>query len=111
MFMKELLGEKVEVVIDRPLGSTNPNHGTIYPVNYGFLPKTFEHEKEIKAYVLGEFEPLKSFTGYVIAVIHRVTENVCKLVVTKEKKQYSKEQIEALTEFKERFHQSKVIME
>ncbi|MFW5838360.1 MAG: inorganic pyrophosphatase [Bacillota bacterium] len=109
--MKELLGEKVEVVIDRPLGSVNPNHGTIYPVNYGFLPKTFDHEKEIKAYVLGEFEPLKSFTGYVIAVIHRVTENVCKLVVTKEKKQYSKEQIEALIEFKERFHQSKVITE
>ncbi len=109
--MKELLGEKVEVVIDRPLGSVNPNHGTIYLVNYGFLPKTFEHEKEIKTYVLGEFEPLKSFTGYVIAVIHRVTENVCKLVVAKEQNQYTKEQIEALTEFKERFHQSKVIVE
>lgn len=109
--MKELIGEKVEVVIDRPMGSTNPNHGTVYPVNYGFLPKTFDHEKEVKAYVIGEFEPLKKFTGYVVAIIHRVTENVCKLVVAKEQNHYSKEQIEALVEFKEKFHKSEVITE
>ena len=108
--MEELLGTEVQVVVDRPLGSKNPNHGTIYPLNYGFLPKTFEGHKTIKAYVIGEFDPLEKFTGYVVAIVHRVKENVCKLVVSKEKERYTKEQIEALVEFKERHHRSKVIM-
>ena len=37
---KEYLGKKVKVEMDRPLGSTHPKHGFVYPVNYGFIPNT-----------------------------------------------------------------------
>ena len=37
---KDFLGKKVEVVIDRPLGSKHPKHGFTYEVNYGYIPDT-----------------------------------------------------------------------
>ena len=40
---KTIIGKKVSVIIDRPLGSAHPEHqGMIYPVNYGYI-------REIKA--------------------------------------------------------------
>ena len=32
------LGQKVNVIIDRPLGSKHPKHGFTYEVNYGYIP-------------------------------------------------------------------------
>ena len=59
------LGRKVQVKIDRPLGSKHPNpkFKTIYPINYGFIPDTFSEvdKEEIDAYVLGPTEPLEFF--------------------------------------------------
>ena len=34
------IGQKVNVIVDRPLGSKHPNHGFIYEVNYGYIPNT-----------------------------------------------------------------------
>ena len=31
------LGQKVNVIIDRPLGSKHPKHGFVYEANYGFI--------------------------------------------------------------------------
>ncbi len=109
--MEELLGTEVEVVVDRPLGSRSPNHGTVYPINYGFLPKTFAGQKAVKAYVVGEFEPIERFEGYVVAVVRRMNESADKVVVAKERGKYTTEQIEALIEFKERHHHSRVVSE
>ena len=61
------------------------------------------------AYVLGEFAPLESFTGIVKAIIHRTNDNDDKLVVMREDKNYTDEQIKALTEFQERFFKSEII--
>ena len=34
-----VLGKKVHVIIDRPLGSTHPTFpNLIYPLNYGYVP-------------------------------------------------------------------------
>ena len=107
--MEELLGTEVQVVVDRPLGSKSPNHGTFYPLNFGYLPKYFIKEKPIKAYVIGEYEPLESFTGYVVAIVERLNKPGCKVVVAKQKDKYTKDQIAALIEFRERYHQSKII--
>ncbi|TVP94302.1 MAG: inorganic pyrophosphatase [Acholeplasmatales bacterium] len=109
--MEVLLGKEVDVVVDRPLGSKSPNHGTVYPLNFGFLPKYFTREKPIKAYVIGEFEPLESFTGYVVALVERLNKPGCKVVVAKDKDKYTKAQIEALIEFREQYHQSTVVTE
>lgn len=37
---KNYIGKIINVKIDRPLGSTHPKHGFIYPVNYGYIPNT-----------------------------------------------------------------------
>ena len=48
------LGQKVNVVIDRPLGSKHPKHGFIYEVNYGYIPNTKSSDgEEQDVYVLG----------------------------------------------------------
>lgn len=109
--MKEILGKKVEVHIDRPLGSKHPKYGNIYPINYGYIPKTQAGDgEEIDAYVVGEFDPINTFKGTVIAVIHRNDDNEDKLVVSKETNKYNKDHIYALTEFQERYFDSEIIM-
>ena len=68
-----MLGKKVTVLIDRKMGSVHPNHPDIlYPLNYGHIPGLLaEDGEEQDAYVLGIDHPLDSFTGTVIAIIHR----------------------------------------
>jgi len=106
-----VLGEKVTVIIDRPLGSKHPKYDFIYPLNYGYIPGMIAGDgEEQDAYVIGEFEAIKKFEGYVIAVILREDDVEDKLVVCKDLRKYTKEQIEALVEFQERFFQSSVIM-
>jgi inorganic pyrophosphatase len=92
--MKEFLGKQVEVIIDRPMGSKHPRCDIIYPVNYGFIPGTKAGDgKEIDAYILGVFNPIDRFVGYVIACIHRKNDKEDKLVVAKELNKYNKEQV------------------
>ena len=59
-------------------------------------------------YILGVFKPLETFTGRCIAVIQRSDDDDDKLIVVPEDKDYSDEQILALTEFQERFFESSV---
>lgn len=64
METKEYLGKEVTVVMDRPMGSKHPKWGFIYPVNYGMIPNTVSGDgEELDAYVLGEHDPLETFTG------------------------------------------------
>lgn len=105
------LDKWVEVVMDRPLGSRHPEYGWIYPINYGYIPGTRAGDgEEIDAYVIGEFEPLECMQGYVVAVVRRKNDVEDKLVVCKEQKKYSKEQIEALIAFQEKFFESEIIV-
>ena len=107
---KSFLGQIVNVKMDRPLGSKHPKHGFIYPVNYGYIPNTVSGDgEELDAYVLGEHEPLKTFTGRVIAIIHRTNDDVDKLVVMKDGRNYTDEQIRALTEFQEQWFESVIL--
>lgn len=93
------------------MGSKHPEHDTYYTLNYGYIPDTTAGDgEEIDAYALDEIKPLKEFEGTVIAVVHRENDTEDKLVVSKYVNKYSKEQIEALVEFQERFFDSEVIM-
>ena len=110
MDAKDYLGKIVTVKMDRPLGSKHPKHGFVYTVNYGYIPGAISGDgEELDAYVLGEFEPLEAFTGQVKAIIHRTNDDDDKLVVMNKDKNYSDEQIRALTEFQERFFESEII--
>ena len=107
---KSFLGQIVNVKMDRPLGSKHPKHGFIYPVNYGYIPNTVSGDgEELDVYVLGEFMPLQEFTGRVIAIIHRTNDDDDKLVVVKDGKNYTDEQIRALTEFQEQWFESIIL--
>lgn len=110
METKDYLNKIVTVKMDRPMGSKHPNHGFIYPVNYGYIPNTISGDgEELDAYVLGEHEPLEHFEGKVIAVIHRLNDNDDKLVVTNPQRNYTDEQILALTEFQERWFEIEIL--
>lgn len=104
------LNTEVYVKIDRQLGSKHPKHGFIYPVNYGFIPNTVSGDgEELDAYVLGEHNPLEDFNGVVVAIIHRTNDNDDKLVVMAKGRNYTDDQVKALTEFQEQYFESIIL--
>lgn len=110
MNSKEYIGKIVTVKMDRPLGSTHPKHGFIYPVNYGYIPGTVSGDgEELDAYVLGEHKPLDTFEGRVIAVVHRLDDDDDKLVVMEDGRNYTDDQINALVEFQEKWFNTEII--
>ena len=109
---KYYLGKKVKVVMDRPMGSRHPEWNFIYPINYGYVPNTISGDgEELDAYIVGIFEPVEEYEGKCIAVIHRLDDDDDKLVIAPEEKIYTKQQIEALVEFQERFFEHEIIEE
>ena len=109
---KDYLGKKVKVVMDRPMGSKQPKWNFIYPINYGYVPNTISGDgEELDAYIVGIFEPVEEYEGKCIAVIHRLDDDDDKLVIAPEEKIYTKQQIEALVEFQERFFEHEIIEE
>lgn len=101
---EEYLNKTVTIKIDRPFGSKHPKHNFIYPVNYGYIENTIAPDgEELDCYLLGVFEPVKTYTGKCIAIIHRTNDNDDKLVIVPSDKNYTNNQIEALTEFQEKY--------
>ena len=107
-----MIGRIVTVTIDRPLGSCHPKHPDIYySVNYGYIEGIIAPDgEEQDAYILGVDIPLQTFTGEVIAVIHRKDDVEDKWVVAPEGMTFSQEEIEELTRFQERYFDSEVII-
>lgn len=109
---EEWIGREVTVVMDRPLGSRHPVHGYMYPLNYGYIPNTASGDnEELDAYILGVDHSLETFTGIVIAIIHRLNDQDDKLIVVaaNEVCLYSDEKIRKLTNFQEQFFDSIII--
>ncbi|MBN1038968.1 inorganic pyrophosphatase [Clostridium botulinum] len=97
--------------MDRPLGVKHPKHNFIYSLNYEFIPNNVSGDgEEIDAYIICEFEHLKTYEGYVVEIIKRKNDIEYKLVVCKDLNKYNKKQIRALVEFQERFFNSTIIM-
>lgn len=70
----------------RPLGAFHPEYQFYYPINYGYLPETISGDgEESDVYVIGEFEPLEVFEGYVIVSIYREDDVEEKLVVCRDR--------------------------
>ena len=104
------LGKTLKIKIDRELGSKHPNHGFIYPVNYGYVPDTISGDgEELDVYLLGVFEPVSAYEGECIAIIHRTNDNDDKLIVVPNGKKYSDDAIDALTEFQEQYFEHEII--
>ena len=102
----------VTVVVDRPLGSRHPEYPElIYPVNYGFIPGFMAPDgEEQDAYILGVDEPLETFTGRLVAVIHRLDDVEDKWVVAPEGTALTASEIMDRVRFQERYFLSSIEM-
>lgn len=105
------IGKSVNVIIDRPLGSLHPKHPDIqYPINYGYIPGIFAGDgEEQDAYILGVDVPLQSFTGKVIAIIHRTNDAEDKWVVAPPERSFTPEQIHSAVAFQEQYFDSQLL--
>ena len=99
-----MIGNKVKVIIDRPLGTYHPNHPDIfYTVNYGYIEGTIAQDgEEQDAYILGIDKPLKEFTGVVLAIVNRLNDVEDKWIVVPEGVSFTKEEIIRQVEFQEK---------
>ena len=106
----DYLNKTITIQIDRPMGSKHPKYGFIYPVNYGYVPNTISGDgEELDCYVLGIYEPLTTFTGKCIAIIHRTNDNDDKLIIVPENTMFTDDEIRVLTAFQERFFESEIL--
>ena len=108
---KSLIGRKVTVTMDRPIGAIHPKHPEIvYPINYGYIDGLLGGDgEEQDVYVLGETDPLDTYDGVIIAVVHRYDDDECKWVAS-DGTPYTKEEIKREVHFQEQFHKSEIIM-
>lgn len=109
---KNIIGQTVNVVIDRPFGSKHPQYpNTLYTLNYGYIPNILACDGEAQdAYILGVKEPLKEFTGIVIAIIHRLNDCEDKWIVAYNNIKYNKDEIIAMTRFQEQYFEIEVYL-
>ena len=107
-----MLGKVVKVVVDRPLGTYHPKYKDLfYSVNYGYVEGIIAADgEEQDAYILGVNEPIKEFTGKVIAIIHRFDDVEEKLVVVPTDVSVTKEEIMKQVYFQERFFKIEIRM-
>ena len=111
MNSKEYIGKNINIIIDRKLGTKHPKHKIYYSINYGYVPNTVSGDgEELDAYLLGVFEPVDEYSGKCIGVIHRTNDNDDKLIVVPRDKTFTKEEIEVLVEFQERFFKHEIWM-
>ena len=106
-----VVGKKVCVIIDRPLGCMHPKYkDMIYPVNYGYVPGIRAADGECQdCYVLSENKPIKCFEGVVIAVIHRKNDVEDKWIVAKEGENVTNEQIIDQTAFQQQYFEIEIL--
>lgn len=100
-----MLGEVVTVTVDRKLGTAHPNHPEmIYPVNYGYIGGVFAPDgEEQDAYILGVDEPVDTFEGEIVAIIHRKNDIEDKWVAAPVGSRYTAAQIYRQVCFQEQF--------
>lgn len=107
---RSYLGRRVQIQMDRPLGSRHPDDGFEYPVNYGFVPSTRAPDgEELDAYVLGVTGAMTHFEGHCIAVIHRLDDDEDKLVVVPDGVELADDEIRRLTHFQEQYFTSEIL--
>ena len=106
--INELMGKKVHVVVDRPIGY---QHGDIvYPINYGYIPGIIAGDgEEQDAYILGVSEPIAEFDGQVVAAIRRKNDCEDKLVVAPVGSMYHQGQIAEAVHFQEQYFDARIV--
>ena len=109
--MNQYLGKTVTVTINCPIGSAHPKYSDmIYPVNYGYIEGIIAADcEEQDTYVLGMSEPLKSFTGKVIAAVRREDDVKDKWVVVPNESRLTENEISEGVKFQEQYYSSSIV--
>ena len=109
-----IIGQRVRVTVDRPLGSRHPQYPELrYPVHYGYVDGIPAADGEAQdAYVLGVSQPVSAMDGVVIAVIHRLNDEEDKWVVVPDAQAgcWSREAIAAQVHFQEQYFDTEILM-
>ncbi|MBQ2767870.1 MAG: inorganic pyrophosphatase [Clostridia bacterium] len=107
-----VLSDIVTVTVDRPMGSCHPAYSTLrYPINYGYVEGILAPDGEYQdAYIVGVDKPVQTFTGKLIAIIHRTDDNEEKWVIAPKGTSFDAEQIRALVQFQEQYFASRISM-
>ena len=100
-----ILGRQVSGTIDRPMGSAHPRHpDMIYPINYGYVDGVIAGDgAEQDVYVFGPSKPIRSFTGVVTAVLHRLNDCEDKWIVNTGGSRPDKDEILRAIAFQEQY--------
>lgn len=109
----EIFSREFEISVDRPIGTRHPKHGTeiVYPINYGEIVGLVGGDGEYQdVYILGVSEPLETFRGRIVAIIHRLDDVEDKWVTCPAGQSYTAEQIRAAVDFQERYYHSEIFM-
>ena len=107
-----IIGAAVTVTVDRPLGSYHPEYKDMYyPINYGYIEGVMAPDgEEQDAYILGVNEPVKKFTGKIIAIVRRKDDIEEKWVVVPDGMMFSKDEIRQQIYFQEQYFDSEIVM-
>ncbi|HEY4507572.1 MAG TPA: inorganic diphosphatase [Candidatus Paceibacterota bacterium] len=107
---RSYIGKNVAVTVDRPMGSTHPKHGFVYPINYGYIAGVKSGDGEdLDAYCLRYDGPAVQLAGTCVAVIHREDDDDDKLVVVPAGVSMSDNEILAAVGFQEKWFKSSVV--
>ena len=107
-----LLGQRVHIVIDRPVGYVHKTGGfeLVYPINYGYLPGVSGGDgEEQDAYLLGVTEPVTEADAAVIGVVRRKNDAEDKLIAAPEGVAFTKEEMAAAVRFQEQWFDMEII--
>ncbi len=105
------LGKRIDAEVDRPIGYLHRKGGKelLYPVNYGYIPGVLGGDgEELDVYFLGADQPLETFSGKVIAIVHRADDEEDKLVACAEEKTYSALEICRSIYFQEQYYDTTI---
>ncbi len=107
-----IIGKSVEVTVDRPIGTYHPKYPDIYySINYGYIKDTLAPDgEEQDAYIIGIDNPVKNFSGIVIAIIHRYDDIEEKWVVAPHGSSFTREEITELVRFQEQYFDFEILM-
>ena len=109
---KKFLGKKIEVIMDRPIGSKHPQYDFVYESNYGYIEGIKAPDgKDLDAYYLGTDKLVEKAVGIVKAIVHRLDDDDDKLIVMPEDIEMSNEEIEKCIFFQEKWFKHKIIKE
>lgn len=105
---KKILGKKVHVIIDHPLGSLHPFiPDQIYPINTGYIEYA---DNLIETYVIGTNEPVETFDGFVRAVIYRHNDSA-RIVACPAALQLTKKQVIDAVAFQEQYYDTRIVID